>query len=110
MFTCICSCKISDYQHFTRQKYRQTAQLHINTVHKGLKTVVKNVKNYPKDDQSVLIETLSCNLQFISELITTQKRFSSHGVTGSLYFSPYRATNLTCIFNHFASIIFSKKI
>ena len=29
---------------------------------------------YTEDDQSILIETLSCNLQFFSELITTQLR------------------------------------
>ena len=28
----------------------------------------------PEDDQSILIETSSCNLQFFSELITTQLR------------------------------------
>ena len=39
----------------------------------------------PEDDQSILLETLSCNLQFFSELITTQLSVS-HGVTtDSLY-------------------------
>ena len=34
----------------------------------------------PEDDQSILIETSSCNLQFFSELIITQLRIL-HGVT-----------------------------
>ena len=40
-----------------------------------------------EDDQSILIETSSCNHQIFSELITTQLRIS-HGVTAnSLYLS-----------------------
>ena len=47
--------------------------------------------------QSILIETSSCNVQFFSELITTQLRIS-HGVTAnSLYLSssPCKATSFT---------------
>ena len=43
-------------------------------------------KMSPEDDQSILIETSSCNHRFFSELITTQLRIFSHGVTAnSLY-------------------------
>ena len=45
----------------------------------------------PEDDQSILIETSSCNLQFFSELITTQLR-DFHMVSPQVAF-PY----LTCI-------------
>ena len=35
-----------------------------------------------EDDQSIMIETSSCNLQFFSELITTHIRFEAlHGGT-----------------------------
>ena len=56
--------------------------------------------SYPEDNQSMLIETSSCNHQFFSELITVllKRDFFSHGVTAnSLYLSssPFKATNLT---------------
>ena len=41
----------------------------------------------PEDDQSLLIETSSCNLQFFSELITTQVRISCGVYANSLYLS-----------------------
>ena len=53
--------------------------------------------NYIDGDQSILIETSSCNLQFFLELITTHLRIS-HGVTAnSLYlsYSPRKATSFT---------------
>ena len=40
----------------------------------------KTKQYLPEDDQSILIETSSCNLRFFLELITTQLRIS-HGVT-----------------------------
>ena len=45
----------------------------------------QRLRHSPDDDQSMLIETSSCNLRFFSELIATQLRIS-HGVTAnSLY-------------------------
>ena len=44
---------------------------------KKLNTEIAKISNWlasPEDDQSILIETSSCNLQFFSELITTQLR------------------------------------
>ena len=42
----------------------------------------------PQDDQSILIETSSCNLQFFSELITTQLR-EFHTVSPQVVFLTY---------------------
>ena len=51
----------------------------------------------PDDDQSILIETLSCNLQFFPELIPTQLRISHDVTANSLYLSssPCKATSFT---------------
>ena len=48
-------------------------------------------------DNSILIETSSCNHQFFSQLITTQLRISQGVTANTLYlsFSPRKATNLT---------------
>ena len=62
-----------------------------------MKFLIKN--STPEDDRSILIETLSCNLQFFSELITTQLRISHGVIANSLYLSssPCKATSLTSI-------------
>ena len=57
-----------------------------------------NVCLSPEDDQSILIETSSCNLQFFSELITTQLR-DFHMVSPQVAF-PYLSTSpckATCL-------------
>ena len=62
-----------------------------------------------EDDQSILIETSSCNLQFFSELITTQLR-DFHMVSPQVAFpylstSPCKATSFTFIIR----LVFSRK-
>ena len=55
----------------------------------------------PEDDQSILIETSSYNLQFFSEVITTHIERFSHGVTTScLYF-----TCIVCMYYWSSSLI-----
>ena len=51
-------------------------------------------RHSPEDDQSILIKTSSCNLQFFSELITNSIERFSHGVTAScLHFTYISSCN-----------------